>query len=250
MRLADGIFLLQLSASFMGDARVINPVLLWDNNEGILVDTGLPAQLQPLTESVQKTGLSFENIRKVIITHHDIDHIGSLADIIDFSQGKIEVLSHCDEQPYIEGKKKPLKSSPEFIKRIQGQIEAIPQPEIRSKVMNSLNRMYTTKVDRPLEDSDEIPFLGGIKVIHTPGHTPGHICLYLKNYKMLVSGDALNASEGRLLGPVPQFTPDFELAKSSLKKLLDYEINTIICYHGGIVNDNAYKQLKDLIASF
>jgi len=37
---------------------------------------------------------------------------------------------------------------------------------------------FTVNVDKTLEDGEELPFCGGITVIHTPGHTPGHICLY------------------------------------------------------------------------
>ena len=70
----------------------------------------------------------------------------------------------------------------------------------------------------------------------TPGHTPGHICLFLEKYKTLIAGDALNVVDGRLTGPNPQHAFDYDQAVSSLKKLVGFDIQKIICYHGGLYN--------------
>lgn len=102
------------------------------------------------------------------------------------------------------------------------------------------------KVNKTLEDHQELPYFGGIRVIFTPGHTPGHISLYLKQSKVLVAGDAMVCSEGSLRGPVEQTTLDMNMALRSLEKLLRFDIGSVICYHGGICKENAKDQLEIL----
>lgn len=83
-------------------------------------------------------------------------------------------------------------------------------------------------------------------MIFTPGHTPGHICLYLNQSKTLITGDALNVIDGQLVGPKAEFSSDIVLAKKSLKKLTHYDLETIICYHGGVYKDNINQRLLEL----
>jgi hypothetical protein len=59
-------------------------------------------------------------------------------------------------------------------------------------------------------------------------------------------GDALVAADGELLGPNPQATYDMDMALKSLKKLTQYDIETVVCYHGGVYKNNANKRLAEL----
>jgi len=80
---------------------------------------------------------------------------------------------------------------------------------------------------------------GGITIIHSPGHTYGHICLLITTEKILIAGDALNIEEGRLIGANPMHTFDVETAKKSVQKLGNFDINKIVCYHSGLFEGNA-----------
>jgi glyoxylase-like metal-dependent hydrolase (beta-lactamase superfamily II) len=119
-----------------------------------------------------KTGVEFERINKIIITHHDLDHIGSLTSVINNSHNKIEVLAHSDEKPYIEGDKMPVKFTPE-------RLSSIPEDR-RNEMIKQVRALERSKVDRTIEDEEKLNYCGGIKIIHTLGHTLGHICLYLE----------------------------------------------------------------------
>lgn len=103
------------------------------------------------------------------------------------------------------------------------------------------------KVDRTLTDRQELPYCGGIQIIFTPGHTPGRISLYLKQSKTLVVGDAMFSVEGILGGPHPHSTLDMNKAFRSLEKYLDFDIKSVICYHGGLSTDNVKEQLQKLV---
>jgi glyoxylase-like metal-dependent hydrolase (beta-lactamase superfamily II) len=106
-----------------------------------------------------------------------------------------------------------------------------------------------TSVDTAVADEEVLPYCGGITVIFTPGHTPGHICLYLNQSKILIAGDALVAVDGELRGPNPQATYDMDAALKSLKKLTQYDIETVICYHGGVYRDSANERLTELASA-
>ncbi len=103
-----------------------------------------------------------------------------------------------------------------------------------------------TQVDKTLTDGETLPYCGGIKVIHTPGHTLGHICLYLERNKTLIAGDALEV-EGEALVTAPLSTNyDMALCRESLKKLAQYEIASVICYHGGLFDDHPNQHIAAL----
>jgi glyoxylase-like metal-dependent hydrolase (beta-lactamase superfamily II) len=69
-------------------------------------------------------------------------------------------------------------------------IDALPEEE-RLKVLDMFENA-SVEVDMVLTDGEELTYCEGIIVIHTPGHTPGQICLYHKESKTLIVGDALN----------------------------------------------------------
>ena len=114
-------------------------------------------------------------------------------------------------------------------------------PEV---VYHFISRLNVTKT---VEDGETLDYCGGIEVIHTPGHTPGHACFYLRRYKTLVAGDAMNVMDGKLVGPNPIFTLDMKQGIESLKKLLNYDIETVICYHGGIFIDRPKERILEII---
>ncbi|MHB8985444.1 MAG: MBL fold metallo-hydrolase, partial [Eubacteriales bacterium] len=102
MKIADGIEILNLPEILENGPSVIHPVVLWDNSNVILIDAGLPGQFQQFSDQMAAVGLALEKLSKVIITHHDLDHIGSLRSIVDASKHKVEVLAHEIERPYIQ----------------------------------------------------------------------------------------------------------------------------------------------------
>jgi glyoxylase-like metal-dependent hydrolase (beta-lactamase superfamily II) len=234
MHIADGVEALELQATnFMGVPSIIHPTLFRENGSAILVDTGFPGLLPQIREAVEQTGLQFSKLDSVVITHHDLDHIGSLATIRDELPESLDILAHAGERPYIQGDLSPIKQTPERTAQREAHLNTLPE-EQRTFLKALLAVPTSAKVDRTLADAEVLPFAGGITVIHTPGHTPGHICLYHARSKTLVTGDALNLINGKLTGPNPVHTYDLALALDSLKKLAAYDIENVICYHGGV----------------
>jgi len=240
MKIAEGLEVLEIHNDPNDYAAIFRPTLIWDDDNVILVDAGLPGQFQNIREEMEKAGVPFEKLSKVIITHHDTDHLGSLSAVVKASKHKVEVLAHEGEKPYIQGEKTPIKMTAQRI----AEIEALPEEE--KNVIKGMYASLATKVDTLVEDGEELPYCGGIIVIHTPGHTPGHICLYLKKYKALITGDEFNVADGQLYGPNPLYTFNLEEAISSISKLSKYDIQTVLCYHGGVFNKDANARIAEL----
>ena len=76
---------------------------------------------------------------------------------------------------------------------------------------------------------------------------PGHISLYVKSEKTLITGDAMNIFNDELIGANPDYTFDMPVATNSIKKFSELDIENIICYHGGRYQKDAKKALQQLI---
>jgi glyoxylase-like metal-dependent hydrolase (beta-lactamase superfamily II) len=246
MNIASGINMLSISAVMRGQMVTVYPTLIWDNDTAILVDTGYPGQLPLVKEQIERAGISFDKLRKIIITHQDIDHMGSLPAILEALPHQAEVLATEIEAPYIQGEKRLIKLTPESIESAMKALPAEVSEEWRTSFRKTLENPPRARVDAFIAYGQELPYCGGITVIGTPGHTPGHISLYHKASKTLIAADALVVENDQLLGPIPSYCHDYELALQSLRQFTQYDIETVICHHGGLYSDHVNERILEL----
>ena len=206
-----------------GDSPIY-PVMLRDDDGITLVDTGMIGQFTGLESALNKEGVQLADVKRIILTHQDIDHIGNLGALLDAIPG-LEVWAHADEIPYIKGEKPLIKFTPE-------RRAMLPEP-VLAQADQLLSQLPEIEISRILEDGDMLPLQGGIQVIHTPGHTPGHICLYFRESEFLLAADELRVVDDELVGPAPPATPDMPEALRSLKRLTGLKLSKVLCYHGG-----------------
>ena len=248
MRVAPGVEMLELSAMLLDGPGTLCPTLLWDSQEVVLVDAGLPGMAQQFREALKQACVPFEKLTKIFITHHDIDHIGSLGELLRTSPNRIEVWAHSEEVPYIQGERPPIKMTPEMQKQMEEQMKDLPAKQRRAMRANmEAMRKQKLRVDRTIGDGEMLACGGGIQVIYTPGHSPGHVCLYHPATKTLIAGDALFVEEGRLVPAPPFINADTRMAFASLKKLSRCDIVHVIAYHGGIFRDNPNGRLAQIL---
>ncbi|MBS5956427.1 MAG: MBL fold metallo-hydrolase [Clostridiales bacterium] len=240
------IYLLPLTFHRGETENIIYPVLLKDENELILVDCSYPDTLPMLEEAMQKIGFSLSMLTKIIITHHDYDHMGALHEITQ-KYPQIEVLCSEEQAPYITGKCKSLR-----LQQAEDLQDTLPEDKKEygkefQKLIASVKPVDKVTV---IEGGAILPYCGGIEVVDTKGHMPGHISLYVKKEKVLITGDALVIVNGKLYMALPQYALNMEEAKDSVRKLKGYDIETIICYHGGVCDTGVKNRLNEIIAKF
>lgn len=95
-------------------------------------------------------------------------------------------------------------------------------------------------------DGDEI---FGLEVIATPGHTNGHISVIDHESGLLVAGDAINAINGGVQGPNPDFSTDIDVANESARRLAELSFNTLLVGHGAPIEDMADTAVAAMAAS-
>ena len=139
--------------------------------------------------------VALNTITHIIVTHDDIDHIGSLA-ALKRSYPEMKIISQEIEAPYIRGTKKSLQ-----LEQAESMLTSLPANELEQaeQFVRFLQSVERVPVDQLVSDKELLPWCGGIEIVHTPGHTPGHISLYLVSSKTLIAGDAVG---GLYEGPV------------------------------------------------
>jgi hydroxyacylglutathione hydrolase len=199
---------------------------LVEENGIFLVDTGMPGNSSKIIKYLERNlKHESEDIETIVVTHHHFDHIGSLDRLKMITKAKIAV--HSADAPYLSGEKTQTGS-------------ALMKPMI--KIMKYIYNTHPVKADILLEEGDQI---NGYQVIHTPGHTPGSICLYNPDEKVLFVGDNLHYSKGKLEKPKIMHEP--EKFKESIKKLGNLDIEVILTGHGKPVKFNANTMLKEFL---
>ena len=186
-----------------------------------LIDTGLADSTEKILAVVGKIGRKPEDIRLIFITHHHNDHTGSLAELVERTGA--QVFAHKIEAPVVRGEQEP------------------PQPTLtglRSLLRRSMGGAAkpgaSARVDRELEEGDEVDVGGGAKVLHVPGHTMGSMALFIPKHRILFAGDAAvsTLTLGPPSGPFGIFNEDREQAVLSFKKLAALEFDRAFFGHG------------------
>ena len=199
--------------------------------EGLtLIDTGMRGSGESVMNALAALGRRLSDLCHIVISHHHFDHTGSLARLAEVSQATVSV--HTADAPYVRGDlpRPPFKRvgfSGWFLRPFVG---LFPQPE-------------PCRVDRELQDGDEIEAAGRLKVVHAPGHTPGHIALLMPSKRILFAGDAALNVLG-LRPPLAMATVDMAQARESIRKMaaLDFDI---ACFgHGGIMRKDAVLRFR------
>ncbi len=216
--------------------RMMCNVFLVAEEELTLIDTGWRGSARRILDSVQKLGRSPEEITLIIITHHHPDHTGSLAELKRLTNAKVAL--HKADAQYFTGK---LKEPPLF-KGWYRPLNLLLWPILL------FLRPKPADVDIILEDGDELPELGGLRVIHTPGHTPGSISLFSPKRRLIFTGDTTACFlPGRLSGPLRIFSFDMAQGRESVEKLAQLEFDILCMGHGSAVTQGAREKVQKLV---
>ncbi len=212
--------------------RGVNIILIAEE-ELTLVDTGVRGSSPKIISFIHSLGRSPEEISLIILTHNHLDHTGGLAELKQLTPAK--VAAHKAD---ITNTESQLPSS-----RVERKLLPIPP----FSTLRSLFSIRPGEVDIPLEGGEVLKPLDGLKVIHTPGHTPGSISLFSPQKKLLMVGDAINARHKNLRLPPKVVSTNLRQAIDSVKELAQLDFDILCCGHGRPLTTNARTKVQELM---
>ncbi|PGL57056.1 MBL fold metallo-hydrolase [Bacillus cereus] len=219
---------LPIEFEFNERKQCIYPSLIILNNELTLVDTGY-TNFSPLIEdAILKHGYEMKNLKNIIITHYDDDHIGSLYDF-KVKYPRINIIASEIESYYISGdiKSERLVQAEEMLERMPNE-----EKEFGKWFIQQLKNVRHIPVDEKVHDGQMI-LNNECKIVTMPGHTSGHISLYFPNLNCVITGDAAVQENQELVIANRKFCLNIEKAEESLKKIKNLKATSYYCYHGG-----------------
>lgn len=232
---------LKIEKIIEGENIEIFPVLIQNDDRNYLVDCGYEATFEELKSKLNFHKVRIQDLTGVIITHDDYDHLEGLKSLKN-RNANLKVFCGEFEKDSVSG---AIKS--ERLIQAEASLPTIPE-EFKTWSLNFIHKLKNVQrfeVNHTLTDNEF--FENDIIVIHTPGHTKGHISLFCTSEKTLIAGDALVVEEGKFNIANPNFTLDMEAALNSVEKIKTLNPKKIICYHGGIMEENIEKELEGLI---
>lgn len=212
----------------------VNAFLLAEEDGLTLIDSGLKGNHKRINRAISELGRKPGELRNVLVTHHHADHVGSLAALAEKSGAKS--WAHPVDAPIMAGEKpRPHANSGSVTGRVLGPlIERLP-----------MNNPAPAKADHLVNDGDVVPVGGGVQVIHTPGHTMGHVSYRVEGHGgVLFAGDAAGHMFGRIGKPALIFTEDMALARESMRKLAVLEFETACFGHGTVLKGRANVEFR------
>lgn len=188
----------------------INSYIYEEENELTLIDAGLSCCYRSISGMIDKIG---RPVTRLVITHLHWDHVGNVARLKSLYP---DMKIYVPEEDY------------RIFKERSGKHKDIV-----------FDKGYVP--DQLVKDGD---YIGSLKVIATPGHTPGSISLYDESQKIMFVGDAIQISGGlavagdtRILFPfLGMATSDKDLAVNSARTINGYQIDVMACGHGKILH--------------
>src|SRR5512143_629842 len=196
-----------------------NPTLIVAPDYLTLVDAGVPGVDGKIFAQIEALGRKRADLKHILITHSDGDHIGSLPALVAATGAR--VYAQALEAEVISGKR-PARS---------GTTVAAP-----------------VTVTQIVKQGDVIDLHGGIHVIETFGHTVGHVSYFLVAQNLLIAGDCI-VHDAAIGGSRPQYTYDAAQAVASVKKLAQLGPDSIAFGHGAPIIGGAAAQLRALAAT-
>jgi len=200
-----------------------------DRDQLILIDTGLPRNTQKITRYIQETlNCKLSELSTIIITHHHIDHTGNIYELKNMSGAQVAV--HEMDADFVSGRRNR------------------PRPKggfgLLYRFMGLFLKSVAVEPDIRLKDGDTI---AGLTCIHTPGHTPGSICLLDPLSKVLFVGDLLRFDGENISGPPSPFTMDMDAAKRSISRVATLDFDIFLSGHGVPLKGGAAEKVQAFV---
>ncbi len=239
MEIAHGVYSIRQTGRNAYPSGYSHAYLLDDGTELTLVDTLADTDARLVLEQLGKLGRSVTDLKHILLTHAHRSHLGGLASLKRLSGAT--VYSHEWEADIIAGERKPQP------------VSLRPIPPLRTYTQRLGLALGVgappCTVDEPsLKDGDKV---GPVQVIHTPGHTPGHLVFYWPERQALFTGDNI-ATWPRLGAGWPSFQLNEGQFRASFRRMaaeVDPRVEVVAVAHGEPITRGATERIRALVKS-
>ncbi len=212
----------------------VHAYLVDTGNGLLLIDTLYDTDARQILALIEKLGRTAKDLQHIVMTHAHRSHLGGLALLKALSGAP--VYAHEWESDLISGD------------RSAQQVSWRPQPAYRTyiyQVANNLNLTHhpPADVDHFIHEGDRV---GPLHVMHTPGHSPGHLAFYWPERRVLFSGDAIVAWPRFELG-WPGFLLNKRAHQKSLRKMAELDTELLCTGHGEPITRDAAARIREAL---
>ncbi len=222
MKVDDGVYFIQGQDEFIPDSHTY---VLGEpgSGEATIIDVGLMGKSQYKLESIEALGFDLKEIKRVLMTHTHLDHIGCLPEILDVLPDLELWVHEAEGRPLEQGDERVVYGMEMFRSMCQSQY-GIPDGK------------FTFQVHRKVTDGESLD-LGGAswQVIHIPGHSPGSIALYDAARNILIPGDTVYADYA--IGRFDLHGASGAQLRDSLARLAELEVDILLPGHNSIMTN-------------
>jgi glyoxylase-like metal-dependent hydrolase (beta-lactamase superfamily II) len=206
---------------------LINSFLIADDNGSLtLVDAGLKRAEKKVVAALAALGKAPQDVQRIVMTHAHGDHAGGLAGAT--SATGADVLAHERDAIYLQSGKPPQLDTSHLSGRLL------------TRFRGSFGKV---DVGQTFQDGELLPIGGGLRVVHTPGHSPGHVSLLHEPTRVLITGDAIFNVRGLRYSPAT-FCTDIRLSRETADRLADLEYDVAAFTHGSEVSSGAREAVR------
>jgi glyoxylase-like metal-dependent hydrolase (beta-lactamase superfamily II) len=213
----------------------VRAFLVETNGELSLVDTLFENDARGVLDAIRKLGRKPADLKRIALTHAHRSHLGGLA-MLKRETGAT-VLGHESEADIVSGDRpaQPVGLKP-----------TAPLRTYPFQVGIFLNRPKhrPCPLDESIREGDAV---GPLRVLHVPGHSPGHLAFFWEEKRVLLSGDAI-ATWPRFEAGWPAFTLDPEQHRESIRRLAELEAGVVGVGHGDPITIDAAERVHELVA--
>ncbi|MHB8682464.1 MAG: MBL fold metallo-hydrolase [Acidimicrobiales bacterium] len=204
----------------------------FDNGDGTvsLLDVGLRGATPRLVRALAEVGKQPGDVTSILVTHAHRDHIGSARKMRGRTGARLAV--HHDDAHFVESGSPPPYGSPGPLATVLRFVD---------------RRQPRSPVDGTFTDGELLPAGGGLRVLHTPGHSPGHCSFLHEPTGVLVTGDALFNFRARITYSGAYACSDFAMSKDTAERLGDADYEIAAFTHGPEVRTGARQAVREFL---
>lgn len=200
-----------------------------DDGQVTLVDAGTKRAPRRILAGLEHIGVAPSDVTRLLVTHAHPDHVGGLATMRGRTGATVAV--HERDAAYVREGKGPV----------------LDRSTLGGRLFRRNRGSAPTPVEDELVDGQVLDVGGGLRVVHTPGHSPGHVALLHQASGVLITGDSIWNMRSRMTWPVPAFCTDVAMAKETAYVLAELEYQVAAFTHGPEIREGAREAVRGFL---